>query len=356
MRTKLIFRRNLNMQLFCRTVTGVIIVLAAAFFITACAKQPPVAASGSPMPLLHATKEDKHIVVARVNGSDITMYSLIGMINRITTRRSNTSATMSPEKIIEKALDDLILEELSYQEAVRQGLRIEQPDIDKAIQNLKRNVGSEQQFRDYLTEGDLTEADLRARVERLLLINAVFTREVLEKVTVSDEDVRQEYERQKDQFILPEKLAAIDIVFFLALHDPASIQKANTVLATLNADADKDPGNLAPDKTFIVRNMDLALEKSREPELYQAARRLKQGELSPVITTRDSIHILKLTDFSPESWKPLKEVRNTVEIGLKTALQKKRRDEWTRELQKTAKIEIIGANESQRPGVRRNAE
>jgi parvulin-like peptidyl-prolyl isomerase len=247
---------------------GAVIVLAAVLSITACAKQPPGAGPVSPMPLLHAIKEDKHIVVARVNGSDITMYSLIGMINRITSRKLNTSATMSPEKIIEKALDDLILEELRFQEAVRQGLRIEQPDIDRAILNLRRNVGSEQQFRDYLNEGDLTEAELRARVERLLLINAVFTREVREKVTVSDEDVRQEYERQKDQFIVPEKLAAIDIVFFLALHDPASIQKANAVLAALNADTDKDPGNLAPDNTFIVRNMDLAQKKYTEPELY----------------------------------------------------------------------------------------
>lgn len=226
---------------------------------------------------------------------------------------------------------------------MRKGLRVEQPDMDKAVANLKKNLGTEEQFQSYLAKEHLTESELRAQVERLLLIDAVFTREVREKIILTDDDLRKEYERDKDHYVIPEKLTAIDLIFFLKLDDPASMDKANAILARLNADKDKDPGTLPLDGTFLVRDIDFQYEKSKEPVLYEAARKLKPGELSPVIKTRDSIHILKVTNFSPLTWKPYEEVRDVVKIRLKTALQKKLRDEWERTLKQRAKIDIMDA-------------
>jgi parvulin-like peptidyl-prolyl isomerase len=315
--------------------------LIAALVLSACEKRLPAPEPASPASLRIATVEDKKIIVAKVNDVSITMHSLIGVMNRMTQSNLETTAAESANSIRKRALDRLILEEVIFQEAKRQGLHVEQSSIDKAVANLRKNAGGEQQFQDYLTKELLTEAELRVQVERLLLIDLVFTKEVREKVNLTDDELRKEYEREKDRFLLPERLAALDILFFLSLDDPASLEKANAILARLHMDKDKDPARLTPDGTFIVRNLDFQQEKMKEPVLYEAARKLKVGELSPVIKTRDSIHILKLTDFSPESWKPYEEVKGTVAIRLKIAMQKKRRDEWERALKQSAKIEIM---------------
>jgi parvulin-like peptidyl-prolyl isomerase len=324
-----------------RSVCSIVLFIVAALVLTACEKRLPVP---EPASLRMATPEDKKIVVAKVNEMNITMHALIGVMNRMTRNNLEQAVPESSDTIKKKALDRLILEEVIFQEAMRQGLRVEQPDIDKAVANLRKNTGSEQQFQSYLAKELLTEAELRAQVERILLIDAVFTREVRKRVVLTEDELQKEYERQKDQFRIPEKLTVIDILFFLNLDDPASLEKANAILVKLNADKDKDPGALSPDSSFIVRNLDFQQEKAKEPLLYEAARKLKADELSPVIKTRDSIHIMKLTNFSPETWKPYEEVKGLVEIRLKIAVQKKRRDEWERALKLGAKIELLDAS------------
>lgn len=328
-----------------RSICIMALVFSAALIVSGCAKhtvsdEPIVPLTGP------ALLEAKRTVVARVNGADITRYSLITMMNRIQAKNRETSSSESREKTRKKALDLLVLQELVFQEAVRQGLHVEQPNIDRAIANLKRNLGGEQQFQDFLAKETLTVEELRSQVERLLLIDLIIAREVRDKVSVPDDDIRHEYELQKGRYVTPGKITVVDVVFFLKQDDEASITKANEILAKINADQDKNPMNLVPDKTFIVRDLDL--DKEREPALYNAARKLREGELSGVIKGSDSVHIVKLTKNTPEQQMSYEEVKGTLEGKLRAARLKERRQEWERELKKGAKIEQVDAPEQQK--------
>jgi parvulin-like peptidyl-prolyl isomerase len=334
-----------KMKSLVRSCCIMVLVFSVLLIVSGCAKhtvsdEPIVPLTGP------ALLEAKRTVVARVNGADITRYSLITMMNRIQAGNRETSKSESRAEIRKKALDRLVLQELVFQEAVRQGLHIEQPNIDRGIDNLRLKLGGEAQLQDYMAKETLTMEELRSQVERLLLMDRILSREVRDKASVSENDIKNEYEKQKGLYIAPEKITVVDVVFFLKQDDEASTRKANEVLAKINADPDKNPMNLDLDKTFFAQELDL--DKEREPALYSAARKLREGELSGVIKGKDSIHIIKLTKNSPERQMSYDEVKGTVEGKLKAARLKERRQVWERELKKRAKIEQVDAPEQQK--------
>jgi parvulin-like peptidyl-prolyl isomerase len=184
---------------------------------------------------------------------------------------------------------------------------------------------------------------LRAEIKRRILLQRIYVREVTEKVSITDDDVRKEYERRKNEYIVPDKVAVIDVVFLMELDSQASRGKANEILAKINADKDRNPMNLVPDGTFIVRSLDL--EKEKDPELYDTARKLKEGELSGVIKTADSLHIIQLTRYTPEKQTPYEEVKGPLKDKLRVEAQVKRFQTWEQELKSRAKIELLNVPE-----------
>jgi parvulin-like peptidyl-prolyl isomerase len=303
--------------------------IAVAVVLGGCARNIPAAAEAG----------DTMLIVARINGADITLHALNGMMKRMEEINARTATTESREEIRKKALDNLILQELALQEAERRGLHVEEEIVDRAMQRFIASKGHEEGYQDYLEKQKISAADVRAQFERSLLLQRITGMEVLSKVTVTDDDVRKEYENHKDHYRAPEKITAVDVAVSLRPGDEAAMKKANELLAQVNADKDKDPQRLVRDDLFTVRQLDL--DKGKEPELYAAARQLKEGELSGVIRTGDGIHIVKLTGYAPERQLSYEEAKGTIFGKLKAIAQVKRFEEWGQELKKDATIELF---------------
>ena len=334
------------MRSLVRSLGIMITVFAVAGMISGCMQRRMPAGPVPPLPPLVATPEDMKIIVAKVNGAAITRYSLINVMNRM--EANNKRPAPDPrEETRKKALDQLIFEELAFQEARRLGLKVAEGGVDATIATLKAKLGTEDEYKNFLAKQNLSEAELRSLAERALLIQLILDREVIKKSSFSEEDVRNEYELHKDQYLIPAKVIVEDVVLFLDQNDPASLTKANEILAKIKADKDKDPKNLVPDGTFIVRSREL--DKEREPALYAAATGLKQQELSGVIKTRDSLHIIRLTEFLPEEQQSFEDVKGSLEAKVQHVAQKKRRRELEQELRKGATIELPDTRAQEKP-------
>jgi parvulin-like peptidyl-prolyl isomerase len=279
--------------------------------------------------------EPQKIVVSRVNGVPLYMDALVAMMNRLPDR-DNSGKTESLEEHRKKALDRLVLQELAYQQATSQGASIGADKVDMAIGNFKDNLGGEKAYSAYLSQQNVTEARLRAQVERSLTIELMYAKEVLARVSVPEDDMKREYEREKNLYVLPEKISAVDVLILDRETAPKTAQK---VLRKIKADADKDPWHLVLDGSFTVQNIEI--KQKRDAPLYEAARKLKPGDLSGVLTTETGTHIIKLITYSPEKQFTFDEVRNNMELKFKTAAQERRTREWEQELKQNAKIEIV---------------
>lgn len=313
---------------------GIIMIFAAALVITGCAKLHPAAETVSPRAVA-TPRDERKIIVAKVNDAVITLRSLHDFMDRMSAL--NRESPGPSEEVRRKALDQLILQELALQEAARQGLRLKERDIDAAISYL---VGHERKDYDaFLAKRNETDVEFRSGLERGMLLQLIIAKEVTEKVSVSEDEVRKEYEGRKGQFIEPEIVSVVDVAISAKLDSGASRKKAAELIARIKADKDKNPWSLAPDGDFIVRDLDL--KKEKEPALYDAARKLKEGELSGVIKTGDGVHIMKLSEYTPERQLSYEEVKGPLEQKLRADALRKRREAWEQELKKGAKIEIL---------------
>jgi parvulin-like peptidyl-prolyl isomerase len=332
-----------------------IMVFIAVVAVTGCVKHPRTAEPVTPsaadtkteekktaeptaLPAAPSEPDPRKIVVAKVNSVELHMDALVNMMNRLAPREGAAPESLEEHK--KRSLDKLVLQELAYQQATARGLSIGADKIDMAIKNLKENVGGDKEYAEYLAKMNVTEADLRAQVERSLTIEHIYAEEVLGKVTIPEEELKQEYEKEKDRYILPEKASVID-VFILTKDGKAPKNKAKELLGKIKADTGKDPWHLVLDGTFIIRDLDI--NKDREKELFEAAKKLKPNQLSGVIETPTGSHIIKLKKYSPERQPAFDEVKSKIEIKFKVPAQEKRMQEWEQELKKDAKIEIIEA-------------
>lgn len=280
----------------------------------------------------------RSIVVARVNGTDITMQALVRMMNRMGARQENAEGNI--DELRNAALDRLVLQELAYQEAVRQGLHADGAAVDAALANVRANVGGDEGIQAFLQQEKLSEEELRSLVERSLTIEHVFAKEVYQKVVVPEKKVREAYEQEKKNYVLPESATLIDVFFTNSENGRIDLAKhAAGVRRQILRSRDKDPWQLTLDGTFIIRNYHPIAGK--DPELLAAARKMKKGQLSPVLLAKDGPHIVKLKEYAPQRQMTFNEVRPRLENRFRVPAQDARLKEWEQELRRNAVVEII---------------
>lgn len=294
-------------------------------------KQQPAKAGGQDL---------KDVVAARVNGVAISLDAVVNMANRLNAQMAHAHSNGGPDiqAVQKEALDRVIIQELAYQRAMAAGIKVEQKDIDDAVVKIKAGMGGEEGYKKFLANEKMTGESFRADVARGLAMQRIHAREVVDKVSVSEDQMKEEYDKEKSKFLQPERISLIDIVIFSDASDKDSGDKVKGILEKLKA-GDNDPLKLVPDSTFAVR--EYTTNKDTDKELIGAAKKLKVGEISGVIKARDSLHIIKLKEYVPEKQFAYAEVKGMIEAKLKSDAEMKRMNEWVAELKKNAKIEIL---------------
>jgi peptidyl-prolyl cis-trans isomerase C len=288
-----------------------------------------------------AVEEAKNIVIARVNGADINMFMLVRTMNRVAAKYVKKDEATTPEmtkKIQQEALDRLIFEELAVQEAIKQGINPTPEAIEKVVAQVKENAGSEQAYKEYLDKAFLTEETLKKLIERSQRFELISARELYGKVKVDEKLIKDEYEKEKGKFVLPDNFVVEDVLFLQGKDEETTRKKAGEVLETIRKN-DNDVWKLVQDGTFIVRKIKITKEKY--PEIYKTMTDMKAGDLSGVIKDKDSYHIIKVVkkEFSRQS--TFEEARPVIEPRFLVPAQDQRKEEWGKELRKDAKIEIL---------------
>lgn len=284
-------------------------------------------------------QEAKKIVAARVNGTPVTLESVNDMTKRLSPQNGRGAGPAQKDAARKAALDRLILEELAYQKAKAEGIKAEPAEIDKMIEDFRARLGGTEALGKALEREGMTEGGLRTNIEKGIVLQRIFAKEVFDKIVISDDDIQKEYEKEKANFVKPEQMIITDTVFFLDPDDKGSLEKAETILKKILDDTERSPWNLVSDGTFMV--YDAEIKKEDQGELYKEARKLSIGELSGVIKTTDSLHIIKVKAYSPEKQYTLEQVKGYLKEKLVTEARQESLARWGTELRKDAKVEMI---------------
>ena len=279
------------------------------------------------------------VIVAKVNGTALTQKDLDQELDRLIPQMT-FHRDMSPEKrkyYYGKALEEIITEELQYQDGLAREMKPDKGRVEAQIERFKKRFKSEEAFKAALDKEGQTEDQLKARVEREMIIQSVVGKTVNEPVQMREAELKEYYEKNVSKFKQPETMR-------LRLISKKDGKKAQDIFAKLK-DGD-DFGDLAynmSEDDYRVKSGDIGyVHRGRMlPEIEGAASKLKVGEMSEPIEADNRWYIVKVEDKRPEHQVSFEEVKGKLKKGLEAERAAKLKKKWIEGLKAKSKIEVL---------------
>jgi parvulin-like peptidyl-prolyl isomerase len=292
-------------------------------------------------PQLHA--EILEQVLVKVNGEIITKTEFEA--RQVAELRNRpelaNSSPVSPElqKAVAEITPDLILaavdELLLVQRGRESGYSLGDQQFAQILDNIKtsNNLQDDAKFQEALKQEGLTLADLRRNLERQMLVQQVQRVEILDKISISDEEARAYYDAHRQEFTSPTEVTLREILLEVkstdrgvnVAEDDAAREQAEALRKRLlggepfprlagefSAAASRSNGGLIGP----LNNDELA------PALRDLLAKMQVGDITEPIRTQRGYQILKLESRTEAKLRSFEEARG--DIGNRIGEQKLR--------------------------------
>ena len=204
-------------------------------------------------------------------------------------------------------VNELISELLIKDRADRLGLTVSNDEIKEAIGRLKQqyNITTDEQFESSLRQSGLTRPEMEARLRDTLITNKVFGKELRSREQLTDAELRDRYNREKDSYRLPERAHLREIVVLKPTS--GSLDEART-RATEIAEAARKPGT---DFANLATTMSESGTKDKGGDLGEVAKgdlvadldkaifNAPAGTILGPIETKSAWHVMKVEQRLP---------------------------------------------------------
>jgi len=237
---------------------------------------------------------------------------------------------VTPEVIV-NAIDELLL----IQRGRELGYSLGNEQFRNIVENIKKEnkIETEEQFQAALKQEGLTLDDLKRQIERNMLASRVQQVEVMGKIAVSDDEVRQYYDANRETFTTQPQITLREILVSVPTSDKGvnvaedDAAKAKIEDIRKRADAGEPFARLASDlsESGSKANGGLIGPISRSdlsPELQKELAALKPGQMTRTLRTTRGYQLIKLESSTETKIKTMDEARP--EIADKVAGQKQR--------------------------------
>ncbi|HDZ62830.1 MAG TPA: peptidylprolyl isomerase [Nitrospirae bacterium] len=249
-------------------------------------------------------------VLAKVNNTTITKENFLDKLDRLPEWARGRFQTEEGKK---ELLDEIIKEELLFQEAEKQGLHKDKEYMNKV-----------DEFR------------------RMTLISSLLKREIEDKTQLSEEELKDFYDKHPDEFNQGLQVKAKHILVDTekeAKEIQEKLQKGGDFAELAKAHS-KDKGS-------AVNGGDLGFfTKGRMvPKFEHVAFNLKPGELSDPVKTQFGYHLIQVTEKKEGTLRAFEEVKASIERRLKMERQRETFDTYIEKLKGDGKKVNINEEE-----------
>jgi peptidyl-prolyl cis-trans isomerase SurA len=206
-------------------------------------------------------------------------------------------------------VNELVSELLLKDRADRLGISVTAAELKDAINRLKEQYGisSDEQFEQSLRSSGLTRADMEARLRDTLTTQKIFARELRNREDLTDAELRERYNREKEQYRLPERAHLREIVIQKPEGANANLDEARQKAAEVG-EAARKPGT---DFANLASTMSESGSRDKGGDLGEVARGDLVAELDKAVfsatagtilgplETKSAWHIMKVEQRLP---------------------------------------------------------
>lgn len=296
------------------------------------------------LPLLKGPSESG---VAVVDGSVITKADFDREVSRAKQRLMNTGKPLVDTQLSslkKEVLEQLINRELLYQESQRKGIKISQTEVNEKLETMKKNFPSEADFESVLKKANLSEVEIKSQIERGLAIDEFITGNFVEKVTISEDEVKAYYDSNSKSFKQPEQVQASHILIKAGPNDDRSA--ARTEIEKIHQKLREGEDFAALAKEFSqcpsgAKGGDLGYfgRGQMAKPFEDAAFALSPGEISDVVETKFGYHLIKVNDKRPEESIAFDDIKDGLKRYLTQQKVQKEVGRYVQKLKKQATVE-----------------
>jgi peptidyl-prolyl cis-trans isomerase SurA len=251
-------------------------------------------------------------IVVRVNERILTTREFA---HRVQERSAETG---KPIEVSEypQVIDDAVNDFCMLERAAELKIEVEDDEVEAAVKGLREQnqVTDDAAFERSLKTMGMTVDGLKARLRETITINRLLSKEI-GPIPVTEAELQDLYERDKEAYRVPEGVRLQHVIFSIGLEDEGG-QRAMAAASRLVAAsrAGQDFSTLVQEQVAagaatggdlgVVRLPDL------RKELADALAKMKPGEISDPLKTSSGVHVFKLLERVPTSYKPFSEVVN----------------------------------------------
>ena len=249
------------------------------------------------------TKTNSSENAALVNGEPITVQELNSYYDSLTSQQKQ-QVTKS------QLLENLIQNELLKQKAKESDIKVNESEVNAQIQQLEMMASLQGGTLDeLLSQRGMTKEEFKETIRERIMIQA-YLNETL-NINVSEKEIENYYENNKNQFVIPSQVNASHILVNTS-------QKAKEILNKLDnmtfahAAEDYSTGPSASNGG----NLGLFSKEQMVDNFSDVAFDLQIGEVSDIVRTQFGYHIIKVFDKKPKRNQTLEDskeqIRNTL--------------------------------------------
>jgi parvulin-like peptidyl-prolyl isomerase len=229
-------------------------------------------------------------------------------------------AEVTPQLILD-AVDELLL----VQRGREMGLALGDQQFNQIIENIKKqnNLEDEERFQAALKQEGLTMAELRRNLERQMFVSQVQQRDVVEKISVTEEEARAYYDQHRGEFTSPVEITLRELLVevpttergFSAAEDDEAKTEAEELrkraltgepFPRLVAEASDAPSKANGGLVGPLSREDLS------PELQKQLDAMTVGDVTPPIRTQRGYQLLRLESRSESKTQTFEEARGAI--------------------------------------------
>jgi parvulin-like peptidyl-prolyl isomerase len=243
------------------------------------------------------------------------------------------------------ALDESILDELIYRDAVAHGRIPSRSAVDAAVTEVVSRFPTRGAYLRALADSGLTDADVRARHERAILIREA--REAHERLVVSDADVAAYYREHAGKFERPEQRHVVEVLFRIDPADPASADRARLRARDLAARVRRgeDLGRLAralSEDEYRVKDGDMGfVHRGRLAREFEAAVFAAAPRRVTVARGFLGYQVFTVLEEAPRTQLTLDQARPVIRERLERTRRAAAVSAWHASLRAAARIDIL---------------
>ncbi|MDA3938579.1 MAG: peptidylprolyl isomerase [Spirochaetia bacterium] len=257
---------------------------------------------------------------AMVNGVSIPLKTYNGQVQAIIQQYEGQGVNFQDTQLADlkiKVMENLIDQELLYQDAKSKGLTVADSAIDTQVDTVKGQFPDEATYKKELAAQGMTEEEIRMDIGKTLLVEDYITSKYGPSIKIEDSEVLTFYQGNSQYFSKPEQVRASHILIKVEPEAAESVKE--DALKRINAI--KDRVNNGDEFSDLARELSEGPSNTNGGDLGSFGRgkmvksfedavfALDVGSVSDVVETQFGYHIIKLTAKEAASSVPLDDVR-----------------------------------------------